>query len=112
MAKVVMLSRVRAKPGKRDEVVELCRQNMKVNESEPDFPFVTFHQAAHDPDEFWFYELYASPEADEAHRTPRFYTMMERLGSLVEGEEWSPQFGAEMFFTQLEIFAAKGIDLP
>ena len=34
MASVVTLSRVRAKPGKREELVELCKQNMETDERE------------------------------------------------------------------------------
>jgi quinol monooxygenase YgiN len=112
MTKTVTLTKVRAKPGKREELIELCKQNMKVDEGEGDLLFVSFHQAINDPDEFWFYELYQNRAAWAAHMTSEWRDMMRHLTSLIEGEDWSSDSGSIRYSTELTLFAAKGIGTP
>lgn len=111
MASVVTLSRVRAKPGKREELVELCKRNMETDEREAGLLFVSFHQAANDPDEFWFYELYQDRAAWSTHMTAEWQQMMQYLTSLIEGKDWSHDPGSMRYSIELAPFAAKGFSV-
>ncbi len=54
---------LRAKPGKRDEVITLTKVMLEKTQSEQGVPVYLFNTAVDQPDEFWFYDLYESPEA-------------------------------------------------
>ena len=76
---------MRAKPGKRDELMRLNATMQAVTAKESGVPIYAFHTAADSPDDFWFYDLYESQEAYDAHcATPEFQHMMQTFGALAE----------------------------
>ena len=53
--------------------------------SEPGVRIYAFHTSEEDPDEFWYYDLYESQAAYEAHgSTPEFKRMSEEIGGLAQ----------------------------
>ena len=61
------VTHMRAKPGKRDEVIRLTTVMLEKTQSEPGIPVYVFSTATDDPDAFYFYDIYESEEARKAH---------------------------------------------
>jgi quinol monooxygenase YgiN len=61
------ITHMRAKPGKREEVVSLTTVMLEKTQSEQGVPVYIFHFEADHPDEFWFYDVYESDAARTAH---------------------------------------------
>lgn len=79
------LTRLRAKPGRRDALIELNRTMQEVTAAEEGVPVYIFHTAEDDPDEFFYYDLYESEEAYNAHcATEAFQTMLASIGELAD----------------------------
>jgi quinol monooxygenase YgiN len=79
------ITHMRARPGKREELMRLNRTMQEVTAQEAGVPIYAFHTAADSPDDFWFYDLYETQEAYEAHcATPEFQHMMKSFGALAE----------------------------
>jgi quinol monooxygenase YgiN len=79
------ITHMRAKPGKREALMQLNGTMQHVTASESGVPIYAFHTAADSPDDFWFYDLYETQEAYEAHcATPEFQHMMKAFGALAE----------------------------
>ena len=82
------ITRLRAKPGKRDALIALNRTMQDATATEEGVPVYVFHTTADDPDVFLYYDLYASEEAYAAHcATEAFATMVAALGDLAEVTE-------------------------
>lgn len=63
------LTHMRAKPGQRDEVIRLTTVMLEKTRSESGIPVYVFSTAADSPDDFWFYDIYESEAAREAHES-------------------------------------------
>jgi quinol monooxygenase YgiN len=79
------ITNVRAKPGKRDELIALTETMQQATATEAGVPVYVFHAAEDDPDELWFYDLYVSEEAYNAHcATPEFQNMIATIATVGE----------------------------
>ncbi|MFK7896996.1 MAG: putative quinol monooxygenase [Myxococcota bacterium] len=79
------ITHMRAKPGKRDEVMTLTKGMLEKTQSEPGIPVYLFHTAVDKPDDFWFYDLYESPEARKAHESSEEFG--KTMGALMKVAE-------------------------
>lgn len=61
------ITHMRAKPGQRDEVIRLTTVMLEKTQGEEGVPVYVFSTATEQPDDFWFYDIYASDEARAAH---------------------------------------------
>ena len=87
MAKVVYFVRMRAKPGKAQEVEQLLLENFRNVERDPGNVTFAVHHSRDDPDEFWMYEVWHSQEQVDAHESSReFLDYRERIRPLVDGD--------------------------
>lgn len=68
MAQVALLSRVRAKEGRGEELVAAFRPVFEAAEREPGTLVYVLNRSNDDPDVFWVCELYADDAAFGAHR--------------------------------------------
>lgn len=69
MPKVALLSRVKAKEGKGEELIAAFQPVFELAGKEPGtLPYV-LHRSRDDPDPFWASELYSDDEAFAAHST-------------------------------------------
>ncbi len=79
------LTRLRAKPGKRDALIALNLTMQEATAVEEGVPVYVFHTAEDNPDEFYYYDLYESEDAYSAHcATETFRAMLSSLGELAE----------------------------
>ncbi|MCA9509738.1 MAG: putative quinol monooxygenase [Myxococcota bacterium] len=79
------VTHMRAKPGKREELRRLNLAMQAATAREPGVPVYVFHTAADSPDDFYYYDLYESQEAYDAHcATPEFQHMMRSFGAVAE----------------------------
>ena len=82
------ITRLRAKPGQRDALIALNRTMQEVTAKEEGVPVYIFHTAEDDPDEFFYYDFYASEEAYNAHcASEAFGNMLSSLGALADVTE-------------------------
>jgi quinol monooxygenase YgiN len=86
MGAVTYFVRMTAKAGRADEVLELLLENpRRIEAGEPGNLAFAVHRSTDDPNEFWLYETWASPEAVEAHESgAAFASYKERLRPLVD----------------------------
>lgn len=68
MSQVALLSRVRAREGRGEELVAAFRAVFEAAEQEPGTLVYALNRAADDPGLFWVCELYADDAAFAAHR--------------------------------------------
>ena len=79
------ITHMRARPGQREALIELTGTMQAQTAGEDGVPIYAFHTAADSPDDFWFYDLYETEAAHEAHcATPAFQHMMKSFGELAE----------------------------
>lgn len=79
------ITRLRAKPGKRAALMALNLTMQQATALEDGVPVYVFHTAEHDPDEFYYYDLYETQEAYNAHcATETFRNMLSSLGELAD----------------------------
>ena len=82
------ITRLRAKPGKREALIALNRTMQEATATEAGVPVYIFHTAEDDPDAFFYYDLYESEEAYNAHcSTAAFGNMLSALGELADVTE-------------------------
>lgn len=85
MPPFAFIAHVRAKPGKRQALMDLNLEMMRVTLDEPGVPIYAFNTEAESPDDFWYYDVYESEEAYAAHcATPEYQRMMGSLGELAD----------------------------
>ena len=104
------ITHMRAKPGKRDEVIALTTVMLEKTQSEQGVPVYLFHTESDSPDDFWFYDLYESDDARTA--LPMYRTVcctldisMSQLGgsdSIIASPE-SPTRGRRLFSRPLRV---------
>jgi autoinducer 2-degrading protein len=68
MSKVALLSRVRAREGKGEELIHAFQPVFELAEKEPGTLLYILHRAKGDPDLFWVSEIYTDDDAFAAHR--------------------------------------------
>jgi quinol monooxygenase YgiN len=79
------ITHMRAKEGKRDEVIALTTVMLEKTQGEDGIPVYVFSTATDSPDDFWFFDLYASDEARKAHEsTEEFARTMPALMQVAE----------------------------
>jgi len=79
------LTRLKAKPGKRNALIALNLTMQEETAAEEGVPVYVFHTAVDNPDEFYYYDLYETEEAYNAHcSTDAFRNMLSSLGELAE----------------------------
>ena len=85
MSHFAFIAHVRAKPGKRQELMDINLEMMKVTHTEPGVPVYAFNTEEASPDDFWYYDLYESEEAYAAHcETPQYKAMIAQLTTLAD----------------------------
>jgi (4S)-4-hydroxy-5-phosphonooxypentane-2,3-dione isomerase len=99
MPKVALLSRVKAKEGKGEELIAAFQPVFELVE-EPGTLLYVLHRSREDPDLFWVCKLYADDDAFAAHRTSD--AMAAATPALAE-------FIAEAEFITGEPVSAKGM---
>ncbi|MDB3855905.1 antibiotic biosynthesis monooxygenase [Halieaceae bacterium] len=79
------MTHIRAKAGKRDALIEANSKMQAVTANEQGVPIYAFHTAEDAPDEFYYYDFYASQESYDAHcATPEFQAMMGQFSELAD----------------------------
>ena len=88
MPKVALLSRVRAKEGKAEELIAAFRPVFEQVEKEAGTLVYVLHRSKDDPDLFWVSELYADDDAFAAHRgSDAMAAATPALGGLIAESE-------------------------
>ena len=79
------ITHMRAKPGKREALMRLNGTMQAVTARESGVPIYVFHTAEDSPDDFYYYDLYESQAAYDAHcATREFREMSSKLGELAD----------------------------
>lgn len=98
MSYIGFITRLVARPGKRDELIALNREMCAVSQREPGTLVYVMSQNADDPDELWYFDVYADQAAFETHCSGDVYQrMMTSIGDLA----------GDISATRLTPFAAK-----
>lgn len=85
MSSFAFIAHMRAKPGKRQELMDMNIAMMRVTHEEPGVPIYAFNTEEESPDDFWYYDLYESQEAFDAHcSTPEYQSLMRNLANLAD----------------------------
>ena len=87
MAKLVLIIKGKAQPGKRDEVRQLFEQHLASRANSNDAQEVVVWSADdNDPDAFHLFELYSDRDAFQANaEAPWFKEYMVKVGPLIAG---------------------------
>ena len=97
MNRIAFITRILAKPGKRDELRALNESVCAESRNEPGTLVYVMSQSTENLDEFWYFDVYADKAAFDAHCASDAYkSMLANLGALV----------AEVRATPLAPFAA------
>ena len=78
MAKVAVVAKLVAKPGRRAEAVEALRALVGAARDEPGTEVYVLHEAAGDDETVWVYEMYTDQEALATHSSS---DAMKRVGA-------------------------------
>ena len=85
MSQFAFIAHMRAKPGKRQELMDMNIEMMRVTHEEPGVPIYAFNTEEASPDDFWYYDLYESQEAYDAHcATPEYLKLMANLTKVAD----------------------------
>ena len=86
MANVSMIIKLKAQPGKRDEMLEVMRGLVDAAEQEPGTLQYVFNTPDDDPDTVWAFELYTDDDALNTHSaSPAMAEVIGKFGGLVDG---------------------------
>jgi quinol monooxygenase YgiN len=86
MAKVAVVARIPAAPGKRDELAKALQTALDTAEREVGTEYYILHADAKDADVLWMYELYTSQEALNEHMgSEAFKALGPAIGPLLGG---------------------------
>ncbi|PLW69835.1 putative quinol monooxygenase [Pseudohalioglobus lutimaris] len=79
------LTHVRARPGKREALMDANIRMQSATLQEEGVPVYIFHTSEENPDEFYYYDLYQSEEAYLEHcQTEAFQQMIGCIGELAD----------------------------
>ncbi len=103
MAQIALIARLRAKPGRRADLLDALDELVSAVERESGTLVYLLHTDDADEDSVWFYELYANAAALEEHRTsdtmrrmkPRFGELLAEPIDIVTGELVDGKISAE-----------------
>lgn len=85
MSSFAFIAHMRAKPGKRQELMDINLEMLEVTHGESGVPIYAFNTEEANPDDFWYYDLYESEEAYNAHcASPQYQNMMANLTRLAD----------------------------
>jgi quinol monooxygenase YgiN len=85
MSQFAFIAHMRAKPGKRQELMDMNIEMMRVTHEEPGVPIYAFNTEEANPDDFWYYDLYESQEAYDAHcATAEYQNLMANLANVAD----------------------------
>jgi len=101
MSGPAILARLISKPGERDALTTVLEKLVAAVEDEPGTLRYILHHDAKEADVVWFYELYESQEAFEAH------SKSETMAAL--GPELAPLVGGRAELTFLSVVGGKGL---
>ena len=86
MPEIVIVTRLRAQPGRRDELLGAFDGLHDAVGGEPGTTVFTMHVARDDPDVVMFHEVYRDADALAAHReSPAVRALVGSLGELLAG---------------------------
>ena len=84
--KVVIFTRLTAKPGRRGELLTAFDALFQAVGDEPGTEVFAMHAARDDPDAVCFYEVYRDDASLAVHReSPALHDIVGRLGDLIAG---------------------------
>jgi quinol monooxygenase YgiN len=84
--KLVIFTRLTAKPGRRDDLLASFDALFEAVAHEPGTEVFAMHAARDEPDVACFYEVYRDDDALAAHReSPALHEIVDQLGELVAG---------------------------
>src|SRR4051794_11557534 len=102
---IAMFARGHVRPDRKQEVVDLLRERVKLTESEPGTLVHVCHFEVDNPNVFWEYFVFESRDALKVHR--EFHAKMEGfIETLIE------DFSVWPVTTICEPLFAKGVALP
>lgn len=85
MSSFAFIAHMRAKPGKRQALMDLNLDMMRVTHQEPGVPIYAFNTEEASPDDFWYYDYYESEEAYATHcASPEYANLMTNLNSVAD----------------------------
>jgi quinol monooxygenase YgiN len=103
MARIGFITKIVAKPGKRDALKQLNEGMCAESRREPGTLVYVMSQSTQNPDEFWYFDVYADSAAFDEHCASAVYQdMLAKIGDLA----------AEIQATPLAPFAAVGFETP
>jgi quinol monooxygenase YgiN len=103
MPRLAFVTKIVAKPGQREALKRLNEGMCAQSRSEPGTLVYVMSQARENPDEFWYFDVYADQAAFDEHCASAVYRdMIAKLGGLAAEIEGHP----------LAPFAAVGFDTP
>lgn len=103
MPRLAFVTKIVAKPGQRDALKRLNEGMCAESRKEPGTLVYVMSQSAKNPDEFWYFDVYADQTAFDTHCASAVYhDMISKLGGLA----------AEIQGTPLNPFAAVGFETP
>lgn len=86
MSKVAVLAKLRAAPGKREELVKELQFALDNVQHEAGTEVYLLHEDAKDDDAIWFYEVYTDQGSFEAHGSADWFKAMgPKIGPLMGG---------------------------
>ena len=68
MSRIAAFAKMRAQPGRRQELVDALRPYLEKSASEPGTVAYALHTSSTDPDAVWFYARFADAEAMAEHQ--------------------------------------------
>ena len=91
MTRIAFVTRIVAKHGKRDELRALNESVCAESRKEPGTLVYVMSQSAENPDEFWYFDVYADKAAFDAHCASGAYkNMLANVGALAEEVRATP----------------------
>ena len=91
MTRIAFITRIVAKPGQREALKALNATVCAESRNEPGTLVYVMSQSSENPDEFWYFDVYADKAAFDAHCASDAYkAMLARLGPLVEEVRATP----------------------
>ena len=101
MSRPAFITKIVAKPGKREELKKLNESVCVESKQEPGTLVYVMSQSSENPDEFWYFDCYADQQAFELHcASAPFKHMSASLADIV----------ADVKVTTLSPFAAVNFD--
>lgn len=91
MARIAFVTRIVAKSGKGEELKALNEAVCAESRNEPGTLVYVMSRSTENPDEFWYFDVYADKAAFDAHCASGAYkAMLARIGPLVEEVRATP----------------------